>query len=217
MSVVADFGVSVNQPSVVQTALVSAAYFPRLTVAGVSSSQVRVNLLTAGAVSPYTPNATNASGQLMWPSNNAVNGQLVRIQLAGNVTTGTPLNVTISLQINTPPAGTLSNPSYNTIASTGLMTVNGGPFPWSIEAVVVGDSLSGALGGQYSAMINNAYHNTSNTNAWVPLDVTLNNLNLAGAPNGANTTLLGFVAAVQFGTGNVANTARLSQFQILAG
>jgi hypothetical protein len=236
--ILSDFGVTGTNPSVISMAgtssfqLTNPKYFPRpsanLTVPRVLDPQ------TGSLVIATTPNATNATGQLNYngPSGqNLLNGQMVRIRAVGNISTIINTTAIITLQANT---GSLSSPSYVTIAGTQAFTVpgngNNGALPpvarcWSIEAVVSGDSASGIVQGQYSAIVQtnanlSAYLNIAGSNPWVILanvipNVGTINLNPVAGQAGVNMVPFGLVVSVTFGTGNVTNTANLFQFAIL--
>lgn len=135
-------------------------------------------------------------------------------------------NVTILLQANT---GTIANPNYITLGSTGVQAGGGSLKPWSIEAHVSGSSTNttgqvgnGILQGQYSAIFNNAYHNdsASPTNAWVTLDNSLTGIDFSAGAYGQNVVSnpypFGLVVAVTFSVGNINNVANMYQFQVIA-
>jgi hypothetical protein len=223
MAILSDFGVTGTNPSVISMVgtssfqLTQLKYFPRP-----SAAVSRVLDPQSGSwVIATTPSATNATGQLNFngPSGqNLLNGQMVRIRAVGNASSLIPVNVTVTLLVNTGP--TLATPAYTIIASSGAGTLSlpgNVAKPWSIECVVSGDSASGFIQGQYSAIVNGAYHNTNNTNPWVALDSVISSINLnpVAGQVGVNMVPCGLVVGVTFGTGNFGNTANLYQFQIL--
>jgi hypothetical protein len=206
MSVVQDFQVSGVLQSVVSGLGSTVKYFPR------------PNVSTGNQA--LTPSATNATGQLGissalptreafrgQTSNSKLLGQMFRVVLAGQINQASGGTSTVALYANN---GSLFNdgspanpgPSYTKIASTGPQSGNQG---WMIEADISltfsGGFTGGLIVGQYSAMFGGAFHNTNNTNPWVVLDSQNN------SPF--------FVVGVTFGTSNAANSASLSQFQIL--
>ena len=199
MSNVLDFQVSGSNVSTVSGLGTSFKVFPR-------------PLGPSIGVAPSAPSSTSALGALMLPAQNVFNGQQFRILASGNFgsDTGDPSGtVTVEIKAVT---GSLTSPTYTSIATTGAMT----PFytiqPWSIEADLVGSSYAGAngllIGNYQSSLRGSVVANTTVTNIVTGLDFNAGNSSLQ---QGA---VLGFVVGVTFGTTDATNVARLTQFTI---
>lgn len=217
--ILADFQVNGQFPSKVQTSGTSAVYFPR----------------TFGPqfnVTPATPTATNATGQLNLPGSqyfNATVGQRLRVVAAGSVFTGASSTVTITVQINTAnsPSTGLTTPTYTTLMTTGAITAFSGRASWFMEGhmVIAGSAalasdlgtgvqlnsgspaplVQGQLSGFYEGEANQALIDVTSMGA-IPT------VTWAGQPL---YTPSGLVVNVTFGTGNANNQATLNEFAIL--
>lgn len=128
--IIADFGVSASNPSLINPSTNAKTYFPALTLS--------------------TPSISDATGQLVFPS--GYNGQRVKVVLAGDITTGDSINSTIVLQANT---GTLSSPVYTTLALAAYATVAAETFPWFMVAEFEGTTAANSIGGSFTAYMNN--------------------------------------------------------------
>jgi hypothetical protein len=196
MSVIQDFQVSGNNPSNVGGRGIATFYFPRL-----SSSLV-------GAALSSTPNASNATGQLAVPKE--LNGRIFRVKVAGNILPALGGGSTWNLQLfaNT---GTVASPSYTPIASTGNVSVfSANRQQWAFDVTLQGDSVSGQVGGVYSAFgINGTVLKSS-----VAIDNQLTGIIFSNNVNGYQAAF-GLVVGVTFATSNPANAASLYQFQII--
>ncbi len=202
----ADFQVSGLNPSVVPGPGVLVAgvhYFPRVIGSAIGRT-------------PSTPSATNATGQLQLPgaAANVMTEQIVRVRAAGINGTST---ATIALYVNT---GTITSPVYTAIAGTGSQSGFG--VDWSIEAVLCSSSFQAASGlistlsGQYSAIVNGAYHNTNGSAAWSVLDntVTLTTVGSGTMPLSVPAVTSGLVIGATLPAS--ALTVTLTQFQIFS-
>jgi hypothetical protein len=129
--IIADFGVSAANPSVLSLA-----------------TNVKTNFMAPGL---STPSATDATGQLTLPS--GFNGQRLKVVLAGDITTGDVLNSTIYLRANT---GTLLAPVYQDIAFAPHVADPAGTFPWFIVAEFEGTTASLRIGGDFEAVMDNS-------------------------------------------------------------
>lgn len=199
MSNVLDFGVNGAFSSSVGGLGTSVKYFPR-------------PLGPSIGVAPSTPSSSSAVGALMLPAANVFNGQIFDVLASGSFgnDSGDPSGtVTVQLYAVT---GSLSSPTYTSIATTGAMT----PFytiqPWALRAELVGASLSGANGlliGNYQASLRGSViANTTVTNIVTGLDFN------AGNPSLQQGAVLGFVVGATFGTTDATNVARLNEFTI---
>ncbi len=220
MSIFVDFGVNSLNPSFAG-GLAGIKYFTR-PGGGPGGRQVAAN--TTGLPQPSgagvglqmsTPIGTtqtsgsSAVGQLPYPGKSVLNGQMVRIRIAGasSVLSGT---CTVTLIASTPPFTFVTGqspqgPNFTTIAGTGAQAASGA---WTIEAAVM-LSASGLFSGRYSAMYNGAYHNTGSSTPWVALDNTVNGIDpTTAAPFGL------FVGA-NFSVNSVNNFAQLTEFRII--
>jgi hypothetical protein len=209
MSVLADFGVSGQNPSTVGGVGTTPKYFPRAL-----GSQI--------GVQSTTPSATSAVGQLAVPAGNQVHGNIFRVKAAGDCL---PFigggNVTIDIVANT---GTIASPTYSLIATTGAQTVaSATAFPWFLEAVLVGDNYSGANPGTLAGAYWGAGFNGGSLNLidWVPIPNQLSNLDFVKGPvnQGSGSlpgVVFGLVARVTFNVSLAQNFARLTQFQVTA-
>jgi hypothetical protein len=153
-------------------------------------------------VSNTTPSATSAAGQLPVPGANKLNGQQFRVYATGALSVAPGIscpNITIALYANT---GTVASPTYTAIATTGAVAAgNFDNESWKIEALLNGDTLSGVLQGQYSAIFNNVLVNST------PKVITaLSGLNYATDP------VFGLVVGVTFSVSAAANSAFMYQF-----
>lgn len=210
--VLADFQVNGMFPSKVATSGTAAVYFPRT-----FGSQFNVT--------PSTPTAANATGQLLIPGSqyfNAVNGQRLRVVASGSVFTAASQTVTVTVQVNT---GTAASPTYNTLMATAATTVNGRA-AWNLEThcAIAGNAslaadlgtglqlnsgspapfVQGQLSGEYFGSINGVLVDLA---VVTPIPV----VTIAGVPY--NTS--GLVVNVAFGTGTAGNNATLNEFVIL--
>ena len=199
MSVIVDFQVNGLFPSNVGGTGTSVKYFPRV-------------LGPSIGVAPSTPSASSAVGQLVVPANGVLNGQHFKVKAAGNVlpfTGGGTYNV--QLFANT---GTVATPSYTAIASTGAITLaQATRSNWALDVSLMGDSVSGQVGGNYSAFTNNA-----NNKAQVTLDAGLTGISFTAGQSGpqGNDIAFGLVVGVTFNTSLASNAASLYQFQVIA-
>jgi len=201
MSTVLDFQCSSVNPSKVGGVGAAAKYFPRPLGASLTSGQ------------PSTPSASNATGALWLPTGPQFDGAQFTVKATGTFgsDTGDPSGtVTINLYA---VVGSISSPNYSTVlASTGAITPGfAAAESWSITASLLGDSVSGILGGSYFATAEGALVNSTpkSTDAIVlGLDF------IKGNPALKQGAVLGFVMGVTFGTSDASNTASLTQFQI---
>ena len=205
MAVLADWGVSGQNPVTAKTSLTTAVYFPRL-------------IGSQGSFGPpFQPTASNATGQLLMPSNQyagTTNGIRLRVVAAGTIFTAASQTVNITVQINT---GTAASPAYTTLMSTGVLPAFAGRASWMLEGHVtivgatqqtsgysVGQITQGKLSGVYFGAAN-----SSNLIDFTAIPATTNPVTLYGANN------TGLVANVAFGTGTAGNNATLQQLQVL--
>ncbi len=203
MSVIADFQVNGLNPSTVGgvNGGATAKYFPRVLGSSIGNFSA-------------APSASSASGQLVIPAFGEVQGQAIRVKLAGDVLAAAG-TVTIDLVANT---GTVASVSYGN-ATGHIATVTGTPAlatatNWFIEATLVGSNNSGAtpglLSGYFSGSLNNA--NTALTAITNPPS----GLDFVKGQAATPGTVMGLVARVTFGTSAAGNFARLYQFQVIA-
>ena len=199
-------------------------YFPRLVgisgttigsagLGGVSGSSVAAPLF---GTAPSTPSTTSAVGALFVPAASVYNGQQINVLVSGNVgsDTGDPSGtVNIQLQVVT---GSLLAPTYTTICSTSALALTfASAEPWFIEANLIGDTASGILVGNYTAMLGNTLHTTSGTVAAAPLDNVVAGLNYStGNPLLQQGAVFGLVVGVTFGTSDASNKASLFEFTV---
>lgn len=226
MSNIYDFGVNGTRASVVGGTGTPIKYFPRLLgiggpfiigsagLGGVSGNFVAAPLF---GNAPTTPSASSAVGSLYLPAQNDSNGQQLTILATGSFgnDTGDPSG-TVNVQLRA-VTGSLSNPIYTTLASTGAVTPS--PFgivnSWAIELSVYGDSGSGRLGGYYTALQNGALITTPGAKTAVGTDNVISGLDfLNGNPALQQGAVLAFVVGVTFGTSDASNTASLYEFTI---
>lgn len=150
------------------------------------------------------PSSSSASGQLVVPGNNELNGQQFTVQASGTIgnDTGDPSGTfDVTVYANT---GTVTAPNYIVLATTGIFTPTiPGAQSWAIRINLEGDSLSGLCGGDYAAYVNGAKQGTPPTATAV-----LSGINFASA------SPFGLVVGVQFGTSDASNKATLTQFSI---
>jgi len=199
MSNVLDFGVNGQFGSTVGGLGTSVKYFPR-------------PLGPSIGVAPSTPSSSSGIGSLFLPAQNVFNGQQFSVLASGSFgnDSGDPSGtVTVQLYAVT---GTLVNPTYTSIGTTGAIT----PFftvqPWGIAANLLGASKAGANGllvGSYEAYTRGSVTApTTVTNIVTGLDFN------AGNPALQQGAVLGFVVGVTFGTSDATNTASLLEFTI---
>lgn len=199
MSNVLDFGVNGQFGSSVGGLGTTVKYFPR-------------PLGPSIGVAPSTPSSSSAVGALFLPAQNVFNGQQFNVLASGNISdaAGDPSStVTIQLFAVT---GSLSSPTYTSLATTGSITVAYPNEPWGLNVELVGSSVSGANGlliGSYQAYKNGSVTApTTVTNVVTGLDFNAGN---SALQQGA---VLGFVVGVTFGTTFAGNIARLNEFTI---
>lgn len=200
--VLSDFQAGPNNPSTVSGNSTATLYFSRPSSLGVQ---------TIGSAGGYSlipsPSATSATGQLVVPGLNALNGQPFNIRAAGDFGSDTgdaSGTVQITLYAN---IGTISSPIYTTIASTGAVVPGfASAEPWSINSTMQGTTSSGLCGGTYTVMVGGQKVGAANQSTPI----------LSGINFGASVPF-GFVVGVRFGTGDASNKARLLQFNITQG
>ena len=158
-----------------------------------------------------TPSATNATGQIVVHGDNESNGQLMYVTASGNFEVGPGgacPSVTIDIQANT---GTLVAPTYSTIATTGAITAQTNLntfYPWFLQAVLVGDSQSGTIGGNY-------YGSVDNTNvALTALTNVLSGLDFSGTTSKIIGTVFGLVVRITFSVSEPGNKANMYMFAV---
>lgn len=160
-------------------------------------------------VAPSTPSATSAVGQMEVPGSNRLNGQIFEVVASGNFLVGAgsgSTTVNIQLQANT---GTRTSPTYTTIAQSGVVhpeALAATYYPWFIDCVLEGDTLSGIVQGTQFVMVDSVVEQ-----AWLTLTNSLTGI----AFGGANEPAFGLVVGITFGTSNAANAANLYAFQLL--
>ncbi len=199
MSNVLDFGVNGAFGSTVGGTGTSVKYFPR-------------PLGPSIGVAPTTPSSASAVGALFLPAQNVFNGQQFNVVASGSFgnDSGDPSGtVTVQLYAVT---GSLANPTYTSLATTGAMTPFYAVQTWGINAELVGASKNGANGllvGSYEGFLRGSVvAPTTVTNIITGLDFN------AGNPALQQGAVLGFVIGVTFGTSDPTNTASLTQFTI---
>jgi hypothetical protein len=195
---VLDFQVSSLKPSVVSGLGTSVKYFSRPLGSTITSGQ------------PTTPSSTNATGSLWIPTGPAFNGQLFNVNAVGTFSSnnvGPSGTVTVKLYAVT---GSLTSPTYTPLASLG--TISPGIVaadPWAISAQLYGDSVSGVLGGSYSAYLGGALVNSTPKS----VETAISGLDFV---NGNSTlqrgAVCGLVVGVTFGTSDASNQAVMTQF-----
>lgn len=205
MSNVLDFGVNGLNPSKVGGTGTAVKYFPRPLPGFGNQGQGG-----PGNAFPSTPSSTSAVGSLWLPAQNVYNGQQFSVIAGGSFgsDTGDPSGtVTIQLYAVT---GTLTSPTYTSIATTGAMTPTfAAAQPWGLQAELIGDSDSGQLTGAYQA-----YKGASVTAPTI-ISTVLTGLNFNTGNSGLQQgAVLGFVVGVTFGTSDATNTAKLYEFAI---
>jgi hypothetical protein len=224
-----DFQVSATNPSTVGGAGgnfsfsgTQVMFFPRVVTGGpVPIYNSALSTIQYPNGQTVTPTIFNGAGCLWLPAG-IYDGQQFTIQASGTFgsDSGDPSGtVSVRLYANT---GTSLTPIYTQIATTGTVTPGyASAEPWTISAVLEGDSKSGLLGGWYTTTVGGALVNSTPKS----LDVVLSGLNFqtggASLPNGLGPTsgiprgsVLGFLMGVQFGTSSTTNTASLTQFSI---
>jgi|SRR5579859_458107 len=199
MSNVLDFGVNGQFGSKVGGLGTSVKYFPR-------------PLGPSIGVAPATPSSTSAVGALFLPAQNVFNGQQFNVAASGSFgsDSGDPSGtVTVQLYAVT---GSLSSPTYTSIATTGAMTPFYAIQPWGINAELVGASVNGANG-----LLIGAYQGFLRGSVVAPTTVTsiVTGLDFnAGNPALQQGAVLGFVIGATFGTSDATNTATLNEFTV---
>ena len=141
MSTVLDFQCSRANPSKVGGPGQSAKYFPRPLGSSLTSGQ------------PITPSAVSAAGSLWLPTGPAYDGVQFNVVAAGTFgfDSGDPSG-TVRVELDA-VTGSLLTPIYTAIASTPSLTPTfNTPLPWALNATLIGDSVSGLLGGYYTAV-----------------------------------------------------------------
>jgi hypothetical protein len=186
MSVLADFQVNSLNPAKVSGTGTGDFYFPR----------PNGSLF----VTPTTPSASSAAGQLAYPGESELNGQEAQIVAAGSATTSQSSTVILTLLANT---GTVATPAYTTLATVTTGAIATTSISWFLKAHVTVNTISKQLSGVYFGSANNVLVD------WTAITATTN-------PVDPSTTLpFGIVMKVSFGTGATANSANLYQLQVL--
>lgn len=185
MSVLSDFQVNSLNPSKVSGTGTGDFYFPR----------PNGSLFT----SPVTPSASSAAGQLAYPGENTLNGQWARIVAAGSVTTSQSSTVILTLLAN---HGTVTTPSYVTLATVTTSAVATASTNWFFAVDVIADSESKTLNGNYYGSADGSLVDWTAFTTVTAVDPS------ASVP-------FGIVMKVAFGTGSTANSAKLYQLSVL--
>jgi hypothetical protein len=206
MSVLADFQVNGLNPSVVGGTGVTIKYFPRL-------------LGSAIGVQSSTPSATSAAGQLVIPAFNELNGQLFKVKIAGSTLTFTgSTTFDVQVAVNT---GTVSSPTYTTIARTGAVgAASTLKNAFALEINLYGTTDSGLVAGWYDSMtILPGGTMTAKAQAALDNPFPVQNINFgSGLTAGGNQGVpFGLVVGVVFATSIAGNSASLYQFQVTDG
>lgn len=200
MSVIQDFQVNGLNPSTVGGVGTTAKYFPR--VLGTSIGNFSA-----------APSATNAAGQISVPAFGELQGQKFKVVAAGDVLPFTGGGTfTIDIVANT---GTIATPVYNTIATTGAITLaSATAVNWFLEAHVSGTNNVGATPGTLQGFYWGSQNNTNVVMTALPFQPTaLDFVKGQASPQG---NVLGLVARATFSVSLAQNFARLYQFQISA-
>jgi hypothetical protein len=197
MPVIGDFQSNGVSPSVVSTLSTAQQYFPR-------------TLGTSIGVQSVAPSATSAAGQLSVPGNSSLNGQRFSVLIGGSVVAGagdSSTNVTITLRANT---GTISSPSYTTIASTGAVALN----PVADGVAENFFMLVDLFGTTATGIVSGTQQSTLSTTRVAAGALTAD---LSGI-NFGNAVPFGLVVGVAFSVAQTAapNVATLNQFQIVS-
>lgn len=160
-----------------------------------------------------TPSSTSRRGQVNFPGNSRLNGQLFRVDICGSVYVDPAIacpTVTVELLAQTQNSpSNLGNPVYTILASTGAVTTTGLALidePFRITYEGNGSTESGVVQGQQYAQYNNVNVNSTpkaGTNALSGIDFS------ADVP-------FGLVVAVTFSISGSANLATLTQFSLSA-
>ena len=203
MSVICDFGVNARFPSKVGGTGTTVKYFPRLLGSSI------------GAV-PATPSATNPAGMLLLPGDDKLNAtqfDVVATGVIGNDTGDPSATVNVILFSVT---GTLTAPVYKQLYDIDAATGNANGFNvWGIKVHLLGDTLSGVVGGSGESYYNTAYDGIDSID--VPLSgINFNSGNAAFGSGGGSGIPFGLVVGVQFTTSDASNSASLYQFQVVA-
>jgi hypothetical protein len=158
-----------------------------------------------------TPSSTNATGQIAVHGDNESNGQLLYVTASGNFEVGPGgacPSVTIDIQANT---GTLVSPTYTTIATTGAITAQANLntfYPWFLQAILVGDTASGTISGNYYGSVDN------NNVALTALTNVLSGLDFTGTTSKIIGTVFGLVARITFSVSEPGNKANMFGFAV---
>ncbi len=176
------------------TQAVGAAFLPALQIISTSATDTII-------LNPALNSATQAL-VVNIPPGGPLEQRRFKVLASGYVSTGASSTCTVKLW-----SGTSTTTSSDTVlASTGAMTAVSGKYPFSLEADLIYDSVSGKLDGVQNALANGG--------------TIISNAALAGSPplslsiNNANNPVLSFVLSAAFGTSNGANKINVQEFGI---
>lgn len=198
-TVLADFQVSSKFPSIAGGTGTGVKYFPK----GLGFS-----ITSPGT----TPNANSAVGCLLIPAGTQTDGRWLHVKVAGTFgsDSGDPSG-TVNVQLF--GVTSFSNPNYVELAQTSaIVPTYAAAEPWMLDVTLLGDSVSGLLTGYYWSSLGGILTNStpkSIDNILTGLDFV--NGNPATLQRGA---VFGLVVGITFGTANLTNTARLTQFTV---
>jgi hypothetical protein len=189
--VFADFQVNNSFPSIVGGYGTDVKYFPRI-------------LGQTIAWESQNPQASNATGQLVPPGNDRLNGEWFDVLVAGEVVSGSAdssVTAEVALYAN---VGTILTPNYIKIATTQAQTLalSSTPYAFGITCALLGDTESGVVRGTQTSTLG------SIQNATAALTANLSGINFSVS------VPFGLVCGVQFTTSDNENAGRLYQFQL---
>jgi hypothetical protein len=184
------------------------------TVGGTGTTSKYFNSPSANFTSGVstTPNSTNAFGQLPVRGDNEFNGQRFVVEASGDFQVGPGgacPSVTFDLQANT---GTITSPTYTTIATSGAVTAQtntGVSYPWALVATITGTTAAGTISGTQTWVVDNTVGVNNGA-----LTSVLSGLNFLGGGTLNNLPVFGLVMRVTFSVSEPGNKANLYYFVV---
>ena len=141
--------------------------------------------------------ATNLAAAIAVPGTKRLEGRKFNIRATGVCTTS---GAAVTVQPFLAAGSSLTQAQNTVIAQTAATTVAQTSCPWTIEAALTFDSISGKLTGQFTSNVNNQ------VGALTALPTVITGL------NGSNDPVFSVVCGLTFSTASAQNTATLTEF-----
>jgi hypothetical protein len=224
MGVIVNYAVNGNNPSTVGGAGTGLFYFPNPPALNLwNTTAVGVNAGVTSNQLGGTPSATNYTGQLSVPGRGILNGQRFTVTASGNILFGTgEVSTTATIKVNA-NTGTIITPVITDLLGTSVQLANAAQdnvfYPWTVSLTFEGDTQSGIVQIQRSAMVNGTLvANSAITSltgvSFYPGQTGLPASGGVQGPGFVPEFAFGLAVGIQFGASNALNSANLFQMQL---